>query len=94
MIPLKDRNYSPYRLKDAREWLAKGFADFVVVESLTGQFRSLFTPQQVAEEMRKYFVVVCRPATSGGWRGKRVQYRVKSIMTINLCEVVRGSVRE
>lgn len=70
-VPISLRNYSPYRRKDAAEWLAKGFSDFRVVDQVTRGSRS---PDQVLEPFRKDYIIECRPASSGKW-GKPVVYR-------------------
>ena len=74
MIPISDRNYSPYRRKDAQGWINLGFADFRVVNSLTA-YRGTPIPRSIPESNRKNYVVICRPSSSGRY-GKSVIYRV------------------
>ena len=75
MPQLETRGYSPYRLKDARGWIAKGFFDFHEVSSMTPYSHlKLPAPHQIPESDRPNFTVLCRPAGHGRW-GKSVMYR-------------------
>jgi hypothetical protein len=73
---------SPYREKQKREFLAKGFGGFVVVDSLTPYRGMGRNPYDVSEQFRKDYTIIVRPASSGRY-GKSVVIRALLTSEVN-----------
>lgn len=81
----KKRGLSPYRAREAADFILAGFAAFYVVDSMTPYRGRGENPASIDEDERCNYYIVCRPSSSGKW-GKSVV--IRAIRVVNAPETM------